>query len=143
MDLNECIKFANETPVCYVATLDGDQPRVRALGFWFADETGFYFQIGAVKDMYHQLKEHNKVEACFWQPNEESTGIMMRVAGEVEFIEDPLLKRKVIDDRPFLKEFGLTVDHPGLIIFKIARGVAYFWTMETNFEPKFFIEFGE
>ena len=50
MDFKDCIKFANETPVCYLATADGDQPRVRALGFWFADETGFYFQIGAVKD---------------------------------------------------------------------------------------------
>lgn len=141
MDFNDCIKFANETPVCYLATLDGDQPRVRALGFWFADKTGFYFQIGSVKDVYRQLKENNKVEACFWQPNEESTGIMMRVEGEVEFIEIPELKRKVLEDRPFLKEFGLTVDHPELVIFKIARGKAYFWTMETNFEPKFFIKF--
>ena len=142
MDINDCIKFANETPVSYVATVDGDQPRVRALGFWFADETGFYFQIGAVKDMYGQLQVNNKVEACFWQPDEESTGTMMRVAGETEFIEDPELKRKVLEDRPFLKEFGLTVDHPGLIIFRISKGEAYFWTMETNFEPKEFIKFG-
>lgn len=142
MDFNDCIKFANETPVCYLATVDGDQPRVRALGFWFADETGFYFQIGSVKDVYKQLKKNNKVEACFWQPNEESTGIMMRVAGEVEFIDIPELKRKVLEDRPFLKEFGLTVAHPELIIFRIARGKVYFWTMETNFEPKFYIEFG-
>jgi uncharacterized pyridoxamine 5'-phosphate oxidase family protein len=142
MDINDCIKFANETPVCYLATVDGDQPRVRALGFWFADETGFYFQIGAVKEMYGQLQKNNKVEACFWQPDEESTGTMLRVAGETEFIEDLELKKKVIEDRPFLKEFGLTVDHPGLIIFRISRGEAYFWTMETNFEPKQFIKFG-
>lgn len=142
MDINDCIKFANETPVSYVATVDGDQPRVRALGFWFADETGFYFQIGAVKDMYGQLQKNNKVEACFWQPDEESTGTMLRVAGEIEFIEDPELKKKVIEDRPFLKEFGLTVDHPGLVIFRISKGEAYFWTMETNFEPKEFIKFG-
>ena len=141
MDFNDCIKFANETPVSYLATMDGDQPRVRALGFWFADKTGFYFQIGSVKDVYKQLKKNNKVEACFWQPNEESTGIMMRVAGEVEFIDIPELKRKVLEDRPFLKEFGLTVDHPELIIFRIARGKVYFWTMETNFEPKFYIKF--
>ncbi|NYB27455.1 MAG: pyridoxamine 5'-phosphate oxidase family protein [Methanobacteriaceae archaeon] len=142
MDIKDCIKFANETPVCYLATAEGDQPRVRALGFWFADETGFYFQIGAVKDMYGQLQKNNKVEACFWQPDEESTGTMLRVAGEIEFIEDPELKKKVIKDRPFLKEFGLTVNHPGLVIFRIARGEAYFWTMETNFEPKEFIKFG-
>ncbi len=92
--------------------------------------------------LYGQLQKNNKVEACFWQPDEESTGTMLRVAGEIEFIEDPELKKKVIKDRPFLKEFGLTVNHPGLVIFRIARGEAYFWTMETNFEPKEFIKFG-
>ncbi len=121
MDFKDCIKFANETPVCYLATAEGDQPRVRALGFWFADETGFYFQIGAVKDMYGQMQANHKVEACFWQPDEQ-TGTMLRVAGEMEFVDDVELKKKVLEDRPFLKEFGMTFDHPGLIIFRIAQG---------------------
>jgi len=142
MDFKDCIKFANETPVCYLATADGDQPRVRALGFWFADETGFYFQIGAVKDMYGQMQANHKVEACFWQPDEQ-TGTMMRVAGEVEFVDDVELKKKVLEDRPFLKEFGMTFDHPGLIIFRIGKGEVYFWTMATNFKPKEMIKFGD
>jgi pyridoxamine 5'-phosphate oxidase len=33
MDIKDCIKFANETIVSYVATVEGDQPGVRALGF--------------------------------------------------------------------------------------------------------------
>ena len=142
MDFKDCIKFANETPVCYLATMDGNQPRVRALGFWFADEKGFYFQIGAMKDMYGQLQANRKVKACFWQPGEAS-GTMMRVAGEVEFLDNLELKKKVLEDRPFLKEFGMTFDHPGLIIFRITNGEAYFWTMKTNFEPKKFIKFGD
>ena len=142
MDFKDCVKFANETPVCYLATMDGDQPRVRALGFWFANDKGFYFQIGAMKDMYGQLQANRKVEACFWKPGETS-GTMMRVAGEVEFLDDLKLKKKVLEDRPFLKEFGMTFDHPGLIIFRIAKGEAYFWDMKTNFEPKKFIKFGD
>ena len=141
MDFEDCIKFANKTPVSYLATVEGDQPRVRALQFWFADESGFYFQIGAMKDMYKQLQANQKVEACFWQPDE-TAGTMMRVAGKIEFVDDPELKRKVIEDRPFLKTFGLTFDHPGLIIFRIAKGEAYFWTIATNLEPKKFIKFG-
>jgi pyridoxamine 5'-phosphate oxidase len=46
MNINDCIKFTNENPVCLVATTENDQPRVRALGFWFADETGFYILSG-------------------------------------------------------------------------------------------------
>ena len=142
LNFEDCIKFANNTPVCYLATVDGDQPRVRALGFWFADKNGFHFQIGDVKEMYWQLQANPKVEACFWQPGEQ-TGTMMRVAGEIEFVDDIELKKKVIEDRPFLKEFGMTFDHPGLIIFRIAKGEAYFWTMKTNFEPKKMIKFGD
>lgn len=142
LNFEDCIKFANDTPVCYLATVEGDQPRVRALGFWFADKNGFHFQIGAVKDMYGQLQANPNVEACFWQPGEMS-GTMMRVAGEIEFIDDLDLKKKVLEDRPFLKEFGMTFDHPGLVVFRIAKGEAYFWTMETNFEPKKMIKFGD
>ena len=142
MNFKDCIKFANETPVCYLATVEGDQPRVRALGFWFANESGFYFQIGSMRDMYGQLHVNPKVEVCFWQPDK-AVGKMMRVAGEIEFVDDPVLKNKVLEDRPFLKDFGMTYDHPGLIIFRIAKGEAYFWTMATNLEPKKFIKFGD
>jgi uncharacterized pyridoxamine 5'-phosphate oxidase family protein len=68
-------------------------------------------------------------------------GTMLRISGEAEFIDDLKLKEKVLNERPFLKSFGLTVDSPGLIIFRIAHGKAHFWTMETNLKPKEIIEF--
>lgn len=142
MDFEDCIKLANETPVCYLATVDGDQPRVRAMGFWFADETGFYFILGSFRDMYPQLQANKKVEACFFNP-QIGTGTMLRVAGEVKFIDDPNLKKKAMKERPILKESGMTFDDPRVIIVCIAKGEAYFWTRETNLEPKKFIEFGK
>jgi uncharacterized pyridoxamine 5'-phosphate oxidase family protein len=41
-----------------LATAENDQPRVRALGFWFADESGFYFQTGSAKEFPHQLEKN-------------------------------------------------------------------------------------
>ncbi len=148
MDFKDSIKFANETQICYLATVGGDQPRVRPLLFWFADDSGFYFQTGSYRDMYGQLQANKKVEACFWQPSEikeplESISPMMRVAGEVEFLNDLELKKKILEDRTFLKKVGLTFDDPRLVIFRIAKGEAYFWTKETDLEPKKFIKFGE
>jgi uncharacterized pyridoxamine 5'-phosphate oxidase family protein len=66
---------------------------------------------------------------------------MLRITGEVEFLDDRGLKERVLRERPFLKSFGLTVDSPGLIIFRIAHGKAHFWTMEDNLKPKEYIEF--
>ncbi len=135
MDLQTCIEFVTENKLCFLATAEGDQPRVRAMGFWFADETGFYFQTGDMKSLYHQLKVNPKIEVCFYK-REGTIGTTLRISGEAEFIHDLKLKEKVLQERPFLKSYGLTVNHPGLIIFRIAHGRAHFWTMEDNLRPK-------
>ena len=140
MDIKDCIKFTNENPICFLATVEEDQPRVRALGFWFSDETGFYFQTGDTKSFYHQLKKNPKTEVCFYKP-ENMIGTMLRISGEVEFLNDLKLREKVLKDRPFLKSFGLTIESPELIIFRIAHGDANFWTMENNLKPKEIISF--
>jgi pyridoxamine 5'-phosphate oxidase len=140
MDIQNCITFSNENPICFLATIDNDFPRVRAMGFWFADETGFYFQTGASKELVGQLKKNQKAEVCFYKA-EKMIGTMLRISGEVEFIDTKALRERVMNDRPFLKTFGLTVDSPGLVIFRIPHGEAHFWTMENNFKPKEIIRF--
>jgi pyridoxamine 5'-phosphate oxidase len=140
-NINTCIEFANENKMCcYLATSENNQPRVRAMGFWFADQTGFYFQTGAMKELYMQVKTNPKVEACFYKPGT-MVGTMLRIAGEIEFVNDKQMKEKVMVERPFLKEMGFTSESPNLIIFRIAHGEAHFWTMETNFKPKEIIRF--
>ncbi|MBP2134194.1 putative pyridoxamine 5'-phosphate oxidase family protein [Methanomicrobium sp. W14] len=133
MDLEECIKFANENPVAWVGTEDGDQPRVRPLGMWFADKTGFYFQIWTIKDIYKQMEKNPVLELGFISEKKDR---VLRIAGRAEFLDDLKLKEKSLNDRPFLKDFGLTADSPKLAIFRISKGEAYFWTMETNLDPK-------
>ena len=133
MDFQDCIKFASENPQCYLATTEAGQPRVRPLKLWFADEKGFYFQTQAVKALYKQLKNNRKVEVCFYRPDPNlSTGKAMRVAGEVEFIDDIALKARVLEDRPFLKEeYGVkSPEDPMLVVFRIHTGEAFFWTRE-------------
>ncbi len=140
MNIQDCIQFTNENKICYVATVDGDQPRVRALGFWFADETGFYFQTSTIKEFPRELEKNPKIEVCFYQ-SQGKMGTMLRITGKVEFLDDANLKEKVIDERPFLKSFGLTKDDPRLVIFRIAHGKALFWTVENNLKPKKYIDF--
>ncbi len=140
MDLKDCIKFTNENPICYLATAEGDQPHVRALGFWFADETGFYFQTTSFKEFPNQIIKNPKIEVCFYK-HEGMIGTMLRISGKAEFIEDKKLREKAMNDRPFLKSFGLTVDSPKMVIFRISHGIAHFWTMDKNLAPKEYIIF--
>ncbi len=109
--------------------------------FWFADQTGFYFQTGTIKELYKQVKTNPKVEVCFYTPAQ-TIGKMLRVAGEIEFVDDTRLREKVMVDRPFLKNMGITTSKsPHLIIFRIAHGEAHFRTIETNLKPKQIIRF--
>lgn len=140
MDINDCIKFANENPICTLATTEGDQPRARVLGFWFADKTGFYFQTSNKKEFPFQLKQNPLAEICFYK-HEGMIGTMLRVSGKVEFVDDMQLREKALNDRPFLKSFGITIESPGLILFRIPHGQAHFWTMENNLKPKEMISF--
>ena len=61
MNFEECIQFANEHPICSIATVDGDQPRVRMFGMWFADKYGFYFGTMKTGNIYQQLTVNPKV----------------------------------------------------------------------------------
>jgi pyridoxamine 5'-phosphate oxidase len=127
MSLEEYTKFANENPMCYLSTVDGDQPRVRAMGMWYADETGFWFQAQSVKALYKQIQKNPKVEVYFTTPKFSK---VMRVSGKMKIIEDMEIKKKCIAERTFLKTMGITEpDNPLLAVFHLYSGEAYFWTM--------------
>jgi pyridoxamine 5'-phosphate oxidase len=127
MNFSDCIEFANKIKTANLATMEGDQPRTRPLGMWFADENGFYFQTETVKAVCQQIQKNNKVEFSFFDP---SSFKVLRVTGKAEFIDDMNLKKKVFAERPFLKEMGInTPEDARLIIFRISKGEAYFWTM--------------
>jgi uncharacterized pyridoxamine 5'-phosphate oxidase family protein len=128
----ECINFATEHPVCSLATADGDQPRVRTFLLWRANEDGFYFETFNPKDVYEQLKNNPKVEICFF--NNESDlekAKTMRLTGEVEFLDDPDLKKQLLEDWPFLQDA-----EPVLEIFRVHSGEAFFWTMADVLKEK-------
>jgi pyridoxamine 5'-phosphate oxidase len=133
MNFQDCIKFANEHTTCYLATTEGDQPRVRALGMWFADETGFYFESKSVKAFNKQMKKNPKVEVIFHAPDAKPVETVMRVAGEVEFIDDMKLRTKVFEEKPHIRAGGVkSPEDPLLSVFAIRKGEAYFWTMANN-----------
>ncbi len=130
MDLQECIKFASENPVCFIATSEGNQPRVRALLMWFANENGFYFATMSPKQVFKQLQSNPKVELCFYNNAADlKDAKMMRITGVVDFLEDEELKNKILQDRAFLADLAGRPLDDITEVFRINRGEAYFWTM--------------
>ena len=140
MNSTDCINFANDNKISFFATIDNGRPHVRAMFFWFADQSGYYFQTMKSKSIYNQLQNNPWAEVCFYKHGD-NMGTMLRINGEVEFIDDMKLKEKTIEDRTFLKKAGITPENPELIIFKISHGQAHFWNAEISKYPKEVIHF--
>lgn len=129
MDFKECVEFANTNKTCYLATAEGDQPRVRAMGMWYADETGFYFSSQTPKALVNQLAKNPKVEIAFFDPGNKPMGAVLRVSGNMEFVNEMETKARVYKDRPFLKGMGVDgPESPLLSVFRLAHGEAFLWT---------------
>ena len=132
MAFQDCTQFATENPLCYLATTEGDQPRVRPILLWFADESGFYFCGLGPKKVWAQIEANPKVEVCFYNNATDAAGWRsMRVTGEAVFLDDPALVAKILEDRPFYRDFGAgKADGPTVPIVRIPHGEAWFWTAE-------------
>lgn len=119
--------------MAFVATSENDQPHVRPLTLQYADTSGFYFQTEPVKRLYDQIKNNSKVEACFYNPEDAGLGTVLRVIGEAEFVEDKIIKTRILENQPFLKTIGIDdIDNPLFVVFRIKSGEAFFWTAEYN-----------
>ena len=130
MNFQDCIEFANEHPVCYLATTDGDQPRVRTLLMLLADENGFSFVTFSPKELVKSLKANPKVEVCFYNnPAELGDAKQMRVTGKVKFLTDKETLDKAYETRTFLEPLAGRPLRPITEVFQIYTGEAHFWTI--------------
>ena len=136
MNKSEILAFLNANPSCYLATVEGNTPRVRGMRIHKADENGIILQTAKIKDLYKQLSENPNAELCF---NNYKDNIQIRVSGTVELIEDIELEKEIIAKRPFLKPL-IEKERYELAIYRLEKGVATIWTLETNLAPKTYIE---
>jgi uncharacterized pyridoxamine 5'-phosphate oxidase family protein len=133
MNFQDCIDFVLKNPNGFTATAEGDQPHVRPLTVWRADETGIYFFLPKFKQVYHQLRENPKTEIAFHQPGTPpDLGTLLRVTGRFEFLDDTDTRKRLFEVAPWLKQLGDGIDNPMVTIFRIAEGEFSFWTCENN-----------
>ena len=90
--------FLKKAGVYYLATVEGDQPRVRPFGTVNEFEGKLYIQTGKVKPISHQLEINPKAEICAF-----CEGAWVRVA--CELIEDDRFeaKKSMLDAYPNLR----------------------------------------
>ncbi len=84
--------YLNEAGVFFLATVDGDQPKLRPLGAHIESDGKLLFGVGEFKAVYRQLKANPKLEivAC------KKDGHWLRYTGRAVFETDPKYAAEMI-----------------------------------------------
>ena len=140
MTKTQIFEFMAKNPGFHLATAEGDQPRVRGMLLFKADENGIVFHTGTHKEMYNQIVANPKVELCF---NNLPDGVQVRVTGKLDIVEDKVVKDEILNhpSRVFLKGWIASMPSKDELykhfkVFRLKNGKAVVWTMPTNLEPK-------
>lgn len=137
MTREEILAFLNKNNVCFLATVEDGEPRVRGMMLYRADDQGVIFHSGEFKDIPSQLRKCPKAELCVFDPQ---SGTQVRVRGSVEFVDDKALKDEIIEARPFMKPFLEAKGYDSMVVFRVKDCEASIWTMAANLEPKTYVK---
>ena len=96
--LEKVLKFLDEAETYYLATVEGDQPRVRPFGTALMYKNKLYIQTGKIKPVSKQLKVNPKAEICAFKD-----GKWVRIAGELIEDETREVKTLMLEKMPMLR----------------------------------------
>ena len=97
--MNEVYEILKKCGVYYLATMDGDQPRVRPFGTIDMFENKLYIQTGKIKSVAQQMKTNPKIEISAM--NQE--GKWIRIQAEAVLDDNIKAQEHMLDNYPELK----------------------------------------
>lgn len=124
--MQEVYEFLKACGTYYLATVEGDQPRVRPFGTIDIFEDKLYIQTGKVKDVSKEMQANPKVEICAFNGEK-----WIRVSGEVVRDDRIEPKKHMLDSYPNLKSlYRADDDNTEVLYLKNATATIYSFTEE-------------
>ena len=96
--MEKVYEFLKECGTYYLATVEGDQPRVRPFGTVNIFDGRLYIQTGKVKPVSKQISENPKVEICAFNGEK-----WLRLSGELKEDDRVEAKKSMLDSYPELR----------------------------------------
>ncbi len=117
--MQEVYDFLKACGTYYLATVEGDQPRVRPFGTVDLFEEKLYIQTGKSKDVSKQLQANPKAEICAFKD-----GVWLRVSGELIRDDRVEAKKHMLDSYPELQAmYSAEDDNTEVLFFRSATAV--------------------
>ena len=124
--MQEVYEFLKACGTYYLATMDGDQPRVRPFGTIHLFEGKLYIQTGKVKDVSKQIQANPKVEICGFKGGE-----WLRVTGKLIRDDRKIAKVSMLEAYPNLKNmYSADDDNTEVLYFEDATATFSSFTSE-------------
>ena len=115
--MNEVYEFLKAAKTYYLATVEGDQPRVRPFGTVDIFEDKLYIQTGKIKPVSKQIRANPKVEICAFKD-----GTWLRVSGELVRDDRVEAKAHMLAGYPELQAmYSAEDDNTEVLYFKNAE----------------------
>ena len=121
-NMKEVQAYLKECGAFFIATVDGDQPHVRAFGVSEIIGDRLYIMTGKVKDVYKQMAKNGKFEICALKP---SGSEWMRVTGTLVNDETLSVKEEFLNRNESLKSM-YKADDDNMAVLYITNGEARF-----------------
>lgn len=115
--MEELLKMLTDASAFYVATVDGDKPKVRPFGFVMNYNRKLYFCTGNHKTVYRQLKANPAVEICAMISKDE----WVRISGRAVFDENIEAKKQAFAVAPSLAAIYGSPESPNFELFYITN----------------------
>ncbi len=118
--LEKVCAFLDAAKTYYLATTEGDQPRVRPFGTALLYDGKLYIQTGKIKNVSRQIASNPKVEICAFQG-----GKWLRLAGELANDDSREVKEAMLEKMPGLKGM-YSADDGNMQMLAFVHGTATF-----------------
>jgi general stress protein 26 len=118
----------------HLASIDGDQPRVRPVSPVRTD--GFTVYVANLRS-YHKTAEiaaNPNVELCYLDDHHDQ----VRITGRAEVVTDRAILQEIWDANPLLRSYLGSIDNPELLVYRITpRQVRYMkeWALDYHEVP--------
>lgn len=114
--MQKVVDYLKEAGTYYLATMDGEQPRVRPFGTAHIFEGKLYIQTGKVKPVSKQIAANPKVELCAFKD-----GTWLRLCGELVEDDRTEARKSMLDAYPELRSmYDENDDNTQVFYFKNA-----------------------
>lgn len=124
--MEKVCQFLKDAEIYYLATLEGDQPRVRPFGTAHIFEGKLYIQTGKRKSVSMQITANPKAEICAFK-----NGEWVRISGEL--VEDDRVeaRKSMLDAYPNLRSmYDENDDNTQVFYFKNVTAIFSSFTSE-------------